>query len=110
MARNGVVFVLLLSFNVMYGLIIHTEPDNLQVAVTENVVHVTGSILSSNLDKLRGHVLKKLRAGLEVSPDFLTNSNLSATINMVSSIWLSGLLGLATDSSETVGQCNEIIS
>lgn len=82
MARNGVVFVLLLSFNVMYGLIIHTEPDNLQVAVTENVVHVTGSILSSNLDKLRGHVLKKLRAGLEVSPDFLTNSNLSATIKI----------------------------
>lgn len=82
MARNGVVFVLLLSFNVMYGIIIHTEPDNLQVAVTENVVHVTGSILSSNLDKLRGHVLKKLRAGLEVSPDFLTNSNLSATIKI----------------------------
>lgn len=82
MARNGVVFVLLLSFNVMYGIIVHTEPDNLQVAVTENVVHVTGSILSSNLDKLRGHVLKKLRAGLEVSPDFLTNSNLSATIKI----------------------------
>lgn len=82
MAGNRVVFVLLLSFNVMYGLMIETEPDNLQVVVMENTVHVTGSILSSNLDKLRGHVLEKLRADLEVSPDFLTNSNFSATIKI----------------------------
>lgn len=82
MAGNRVVFVLLLSFNVMNGLRIQTEPDNLRVVVTENTVQVTGSILSSNLDKLRGHVLEKLRADLEVSPDFLTNSNFSATIKI----------------------------